>query len=92
MMFYVLKYISFCSSGRYRLELLLERIPLESEHKANTVLSLASERGMTDLVLTTCKVMGMKALRENRRIGTAMAWALRSQVCVVVRLQRKKST
>ena len=66
--------------GRYRLELLLERIPLDSERKANMILSMASERGMSDLVLTTCKVMGMKALREHNRIGTAMAWALRSQV------------
>lgn len=47
------------------------------------ILNIAAERGMTDLIITTCKIMGMKALRENDRIGTAVAWALKSQVIIL---------
>ena len=43
------------------------------------VLSIAGERGMMTVITTTCKVMGMRALHADR-IGTAMAWGLRSQV------------
>ena len=34
---------------------------------------------MTSVVSSTCRVMGMKALKQDR-IGTAMAWGLKSQV------------
>ncbi len=40
---------------------------------------MAAERGMTTVMTSVCKVMGLKALRKDRT-GTAMAWALRSQV------------
>jgi nuclear pore complex protein Nup85 len=72
-------YLDHCPvQGLYRLELLLERVPLESECKANKVMSLAAERGLSSVVTQTCKVMGMRALKASR-IGAAMSWALRSQ-------------
>ncbi|TRY74421.1 hypothetical protein TCAL_10429 [Tigriopus californicus] len=72
-------YMDHCpTQGKYRLELLLERIPLDTETKANKIMAMANERGMYSIVGSTCRVMGMQALRE-KRIGSAMAWALRSQ-------------
>ncbi len=72
-------YLDHCSvQGLYRLELLLERVPLESERKANKVIGLAADRGLTSVVTQTCKVMGMRSLRSGR-IGAAMSWAIRSQ-------------
>ena len=74
-------YFDFCPvQGKQRLELLLERIPLTNEKKAEKVLAIANERGMTMVAGSICKVMGMKALREEQ-IGNAMTWALKSQVC-----------
>jgi len=72
-------YLDNCPvQGQHRLELLLERIPLSSQKKAEKIVSLASERGMTSVVTSTCRVMGSKALRRGR-VGTAMAWGLKSQ-------------
>ena len=39
---------------------------------------LASERGMSTVVTSTCRVMGSRELRKGR-VGTAMAWGLKSQ-------------
>ncbi len=65
--------------GKQRLELLLERLPLTSEKKAEKILSIANERGMTSLMTSICKMMGMKALNKHGQLGNAMTWALRSQ-------------
>ena len=60
-------YLDNCPvQGLFRLELLLERVPLESERKANKVIGLAAERGLSGVVTQTCKVMGMRALKEDR--------------------------
>lgn len=72
-------YMDHCpTQGKFRLECILSHMPLDGERKANKVIGMASQRGLTGVVSSTCKVMGMKAYKENR-IGTAMAWALRSQ-------------
>jgi len=72
-------YLDNCPvQGRHRLELLLERMPLTSQKKAEKVVALASERGMSTVVTSTCRVMGSRALRRGR-VGTAMAWGLKSQ-------------
>ena len=42
------------------------------------MLTIATERGLTSLTTSICKVMGMKCLHLNQ-IGNAMTWALRSQ-------------
>ena len=71
-------YLDQCPvQGRHRAELLLERVPLTSENKANKVVMMAADRGLHSVVTATCKVMGMKAL-QNNNIGSAMAWALQS--------------
>ena len=72
-------YFDYCPvQGRHRLELLLERVPLSTEKKAEKVLSIANERGMTSVSTSICKIMGMKYLHKNQ-IGNAMTWGLRSQ-------------
>lgn len=64
--------------GKHRLELLLERVPLVTEKKAEKVLAIAHDRGMISVSTSVCKIMGMKAL-NNDQLGNAMIWALRSQ-------------
>jgi len=72
-------YLDHCPvQGRPRAEALLERVALTSEYKAGKVVQLAAERGLTTVVSSTCKVMGMKALSSGNT-GSAMAWALKSQ-------------
>merc|ERR1712038_2015173 len=72
-------YLDHCPvQGRHRLELLLERMPIPTQKKAEKIIAVASERGMTSVVSSTCRVMGIKALKQDR-IGTAMAWGLKSQ-------------
>ena len=72
-------YFDHCPvQGRHRLELLLERVPIPTEKKANKVISIASERGMASVVSSVCRIMGINALKQDR-IGTAMAWGLKSQ-------------
>jgi len=71
-------YLDQCPvQGRQRAELLLERVSIHSEHKANKVVQMAAERGLHSVVASTCKVMGMRALHSNNT-GSAMAWALQS--------------
>jgi len=73
-----LLYLDQCPvQGRHRAELLLERVPLTTEYKANKVVQMAADRGLNSVVTATCKVMGMKALQRNN-VGSAMAWALQS--------------
>ncbi|XP_040571097.1 nuclear pore complex protein Nup85 [Lepeophtheirus salmonis] len=72
-------YFDHCPvQGPQRLEAIFERIPINNESRANKVINMALERNMTSVVTTTCKVMGMKMLKEGR-IGSAMTWGLRSQ-------------
>ena len=76
-------YLDHCPiQGIYRLETFLERMNLDTEKKANKVICMASERGMASTVASICKIMGMKALK-NEQIGTAMSWALRSHVIMI---------
>jgi len=71
-------YLDHCPvQGRQRAELLLERVAIHSENKANKVVQMAAERGLHSVVSSTCKVMGMRALHANNT-GSAMAWALQS--------------
>jgi len=71
-------YLDHCPvQGRQRAELLLERVPIESEKKGSKVINMAAERGLHGIVTQTCKVLGMRALQSGNS-GGAMAWALKS--------------
>eukprot|EP00058_Branchiostoma_floridae_P021573 XP_002607063.1 hypothetical protein BRAFLDRAFT_118686 [Branchiostoma floridae] len=73
-------YLDYCPEfGRYYLEFYLERLPLQTEQKALKVLRECEKRDMKDISHSICKVMGVRALR-NERLGSALSWALRSKV------------
>ncbi|XP_046584711.1 nuclear pore complex protein Nup85-like [Haliotis rubra] len=75
--------------GSKYLELYIERIPLETEKKAQKVLHICEERNMMDQAQSICKLMGMKSYR-NGRLGSALSWFLQSKdVAAATRLTEK---
>ncbi|KAJ6660311.1 hypothetical protein lerEdw1_017734 [Lerista edwardsae] len=72
-------YFDYCPEyGRAYLELHIERIPLDTEHKARKVLRVCEQRMMTEQVRSICKIMAMKAVRNNR-LGSALSWSIRAK-------------
>ncbi|KAI0213573.1 Nuclear pore complex protein Nup85 [Lamellibrachia satsuma] len=72
-------YLDCCPQfGRQYLELFIERLPIETEKKAQKVLHVCEHRNMQEQVRSICKVMGMQALHKGR-LGSALAWGLRSK-------------
>ncbi|XP_002722991.1 nuclear pore complex protein Nup85 isoform X1 [Oryctolagus cuniculus] len=64
--------------GRASLELHIERIPLNTEQKALKVLRVCEQRQMTEQVRSICKILAMKAVRNNR-LGSALSWSIRAR-------------
>uniref|UniRef100_A0A8D3C4M4 Nuclear pore complex protein Nup85 n=1 Tax=Scophthalmus maximus TaxID=52904 RepID=A0A8D3C4M4_SCOMX len=64
--------------GRVYLELQIERVPLDTERKALKVLRICEQRQMSEQVRSICKVMAMRALRNNR-LGSALSWSIRAK-------------
>lgn len=72
-------YFDHCPElGRVYLELHIERIPLNTEKKALKVLRICEQRQMTDQVRSICKIMAMRAVRNNR-LGSALSWSIRAK-------------
>ncbi|XP_062495846.1 nuclear pore complex protein Nup85 isoform X1 [Pezoporus occidentalis] len=72
-------YFDYCPEyGRVYLELHIERIPLNTEQKALKVLRICEQRQMQEQVRSICKIMAMKALRNNR-LGSALSWSIRAK-------------
>uniref|UniRef100_A0A8C5TXN8 Nuclear pore complex protein Nup85 n=1 Tax=Malurus cyaneus samueli TaxID=2593467 RepID=A0A8C5TXN8_9PASS len=72
-------YFDHCPQyGRVYLELHIERIPLSTEQKALKVLRICEQRQMHEQVRSICKIMAMKALRNNR-LGSALSWSIRAK-------------
>lgn len=72
-------YFDHCPEfGRVYLELQIERVPLETEHKALKVLRICERRQMSEQVRSICKIMAMRALR-NSRLGSALSWSIRAK-------------
>lgn len=72
-------YFDHCPGyGRQYLELHIERIPLDTEHKALKVLRICEKREMSAQVHSICKIMAMKAVRNNR-LGSALSWSIRAK-------------
>ncbi|XP_036409393.1 nuclear pore complex protein Nup85 isoform X2 [Megalops cyprinoides] len=72
-------YFDHCPEfGRVYLELQIERVPLDTEHKALKVLRICEQRQMTEQVRSICKIMAKKALRNNR-LGSALSWSIRAK-------------
>nr|XP_057905843.1 nuclear pore complex protein Nup85 isoform X2 [Doryrhamphus excisus] len=72
-------YFDHCPEfGRVYLELQMERIPLHTERKALKVLRICEKRQMSEQVRSICKIMAMRALRNNR-LGSALSWSIRAK-------------
>ncbi|XP_028267773.1 nuclear pore complex protein Nup85 [Parambassis ranga] len=72
-------YFDHCPEfGRVYLELQIERVPLETERKALKVLRICEQRQMSEQVRSVCKIMAMRALRNNR-LGSALSWSIRAK-------------
>lgn len=72
-------YLDYCPElGRVSLELHIERIPLSTEQKALKVLRICEQRQMTEQVRSICKILAMKAVRNNR-LGSALSWSIRAK-------------
>uniref|UniRef100_A0A7N6ADD6 Nuclear pore complex protein Nup85 n=1 Tax=Anabas testudineus TaxID=64144 RepID=A0A7N6ADD6_ANATE len=72
-------YFDHCPEfGRVYLELQIERVPLDTEHKALKVLRICEQRQMSEQVRSICKIMAMRALRNNR-LGSALSWSIRAK-------------
>uniref|UniRef100_A0A8D0ECV7 Nuclear pore complex protein Nup85 n=1 Tax=Salvator merianae TaxID=96440 RepID=A0A8D0ECV7_SALMN len=72
-------YFDHCPEyGRAYLEHHIERIPLDTEHKALKVLRICEQRMMSEQVRSICKIMAMKAVRNNR-LGSALSWSIRAK-------------
>uniref|UniRef100_A0A8C2WH10 Nuclear pore complex protein Nup85 n=1 Tax=Cyclopterus lumpus TaxID=8103 RepID=A0A8C2WH10_CYCLU len=64
--------------GRVYLGLQIEHIPLDTERKALKVLRICEQRQMSEQVRSICKIMAMRALRNNR-LGSALSWSIRAK-------------
>ncbi|XP_053153182.1 nuclear pore complex protein Nup85 isoform X2 [Hemicordylus capensis] len=72
-------YFDYCPEyGKAYLELHIERIPLDTENKALKVLRICEQRMMNEQVRSICKIMAMKAVRNNR-LGSALSWSIRAK-------------
>ncbi|KAG5279982.1 hypothetical protein AALO_G00083650 [Alosa alosa] len=72
-------YFDHCQGfGRVYLELLIERVPLDTERKALKVLRICENRQMNEQVRSICKIMAKRALRNNR-LGSALSWTIRAK-------------
>ncbi|KAM6162969.1 nuclear pore complex protein Nup85 isoform 2-T2 [Rhynchocyon petersi] len=72
-------YFDHCPElGRVSLELHIERIPLDTEQKALKVLRICEQRQMVEQVRSICKILAMRAVRNNR-LGSALSWSIRAK-------------
>jgi len=81
------EYFDSCSRiGRQRLESALERIPLESEKKAEAVLNIVTKRKLKNLYRTICRSMAQKWLSQGN-CSSALVWGVKgddAHVCSFV--------
>ena len=66
------------STGRYRLELMLERIPLKSESIAYKILDIGMKRSLKSLTRSVCRSMAQQWIRKGN-LSSALTWSLRSE-------------
>jgi nuclear pore complex protein Nup85 len=72
-------YLDNCPTlGLPTLEVVLPRIPCQSEYKFARILAIAERRKLTTVASSICRVIGRRAL-NNGRLGAAVAWAVRAQ-------------
>ncbi|KAK7073302.1 Nucleoporin nup85 [Halocaridina rubra] len=72
-------YLDHCGpSGIAMAQLALHKITLTDDSRARKVIHMASDRNFDAVVDSVCKVMGRRALSQNR-LGAAIWWGVRSR-------------
>ena len=66
------------SNGRYRLELMLERVPLKSESVAYKILDIAQKRNLKSLTKSVCRSVARNWIKRGN-LSSALTWSLRSE-------------
>ncbi|CAG4992390.1 unnamed protein product [Colias eurytheme] len=80
-----LSYLATCPpEGLKRAELLLERIPLDSEAKAMRIIAEANKYGLNEVVQTVCGCMSTRRLCAGL-VGGALAWGSRARAPALCR-------
>ncbi|XP_050297593.1 nuclear pore complex protein Nup85 [Anthonomus grandis grandis] len=73
-----LSYLDNCpNDGLPAIELLLPRIPFDSEAKVHKLVREAKNRNLNHVAQSICKIQGLRSLRRGR-LGNALTWALKS--------------
>ncbi|XP_018578026.1 nuclear pore complex protein Nup85 [Anoplophora glabripennis] len=74
-----LSYLDYCpNDGNVAIELLLPRIYIDNEAKAQKIVYEAKNRELHHIVQSICKAQGMISMKRGR-LGNALTWALKSQ-------------
>lgn len=72
-------YLDHCGpSGVAMAQSVLERIPLTDDSRAYKVIQMATDRNFESVVVSVCRVMGRRALSQDR-LGAAIWWGVRSR-------------
>ncbi|XP_041978499.1 nuclear pore complex protein Nup85 [Aricia agestis] len=79
-----LSYLAATTDGLRRAELILERIPVESDAKALRICAEAKKYGLHGVAQTVCAVRGARALSAGR-VGGALCWGARARRGSLVR-------
>ncbi|CAH0578936.1 unnamed protein product [Chrysodeixis includens] len=83
-----LSYLASCPpEGPRRAELLLERMPVETEAKAMRVIAEAKKHGLTSVVSSVSRCVCARA-QAGGRLGGALCWAARALVAGAARAAR----
>lgn len=74
-----ISYFDHCPEfGRSHIEHYIEKMPIDSERKAEKVIHICEKRGLVDQARSICQIQGLAAL-HSQRLGSALSWALRSK-------------
>ncbi|XP_064080429.1 nuclear pore complex protein Nup85-like isoform X2 [Macrobrachium nipponense] len=72
-------YLDHCGpSGLAMSQAVLQRIPLTDDSRASKIIQMAGDRDFESVVVSICRVMGRRALSQDR-LGAAIWWGVRSR-------------
>lgn len=74
----VVYYDACRESGKYRLQLSLERLSFDNERKAIKIIDVAEKRGLTSVVKSIARILSAKWLHQQK-VSQALLWAIRSE-------------
>lgn len=72
-----INYLKYCTEGSVARELLLARVPFQTDKEASKLISAAKQINCSGVEQQICRVMTQRSIR-NARPGNALNWAIRS--------------